>query len=291
MKFELDNIDFSYRSKVGVSDRLFERLSLSVNNGECVGIVGQEGVGKSTLLQIMDALLKPDKGKLFIDGKDVWQAPRKLHEIRRRIGFAFQFPEEQFFCETVEDELGFIAEKGNTAPDHSYQDYKNVLGEFGLSSKEYLPRSPFSLSMGEARLVALASLLMTNPQALLLDEPTAGLDGRGVDLVLSTLLRLKSRGLTIVIVSHDTNVLAELVSRVVVLEHSGIEIDLPARAFLTDTPMLLGYGFDVPDVIAFSRELRKKGYHIDEDCCTFEEAKQLIKALTSDRSRRDKQKS
>jgi energy-coupling factor transport system ATP-binding protein len=291
LKFELDNIDFSYHSKTEGSALLFEDLSFSVGNGECVGIVGREGVGKSTLLQIMDALRKPDKGKIFIDGKDVWLDPTKLHEIRRRIGFAFQFPEEQFFCETVEDELKFVSRTCRTAVSYPCRDYKDVLGEFGLSASEYLRRSPFSLSMGEARLVALASLLVTSPQALLLDEPTAALDGKGMDVVLTTLRRMKDRGLTIVIVSHDTNVLAEIVSRVVVIEDGKIELDLPLRAFFSDAPRLLAYGLDVPEVMAFVQELRKKGYHIEEDCHTYEEAKQLINTLRLDRFHNDKQKS
>ena len=274
MKFRLEQISFSYRPKSSPPRSVFAELDLVVEKGECVGVIGPEGSGKTTLLQLMDALLWPDQGKVLIDGIDAWDRPERLHELRRRIGFAFQFPEQQFFCETVRDELMYASRNYRVNGGHNRGE--DLLTEFGLTSPDFLDRSPFTLSIGEARRVAISSILMMRPSALLLDEPTVGLDGSGIDQVLSSLGRLRNEGVTIVIVSHDVNALAEIVSRVIVL-NDGIREDLPARVLLSDKERLGRHGYDTPEVVCYADELRQQGYVVEDGIITVDALKQALR--------------
>lgn len=225
MNFELNAVRFAYRSKAYGRREVFAALTLSVASGECVAIVGEEGTGKSTLLQLMDGLLRPDEGTVCVDGKDIWQAPKRLAAVRRRIGFAFQFPETQFFSETIRDELAFASRNFGTGIPSDEQMSK-ALAELGLAGLD-LTRSPFTLSMGEARRVALASILLHNPEALLFDEPTAGLDASGCECVASLLVRLRDERKTLVIATHDDDLIALVADRT---------IHLPAEAPVSKSP-------------------------------------------------------
>jgi energy-coupling factor transport system ATP-binding protein len=279
MTFQLEDVSFSYKSKVGSARAIFDGLSLAIGSGECVGIIGPEGSGKTTLLQLMDALVKPDRGKVLIDGRNIWQEPRRLHEIRRKVGFAFQFPEQQFFSETVGEELKFALRNFGMWSDSTAHRPEEALLTIGLQPEMFLQRSPFALSIGEARRVALASILTTQPRAILLDEPTVGLDASGVERVIGTLQQLKSKGVTIVIVSHDLDALAEIAERVVVLG-KGVEEDAPARILFYDQEKLARCGYDLPEVVRYMRELRAQGQAIPRDVLTMEEARKAIGELT-----------
>jgi energy-coupling factor transport system ATP-binding protein len=218
MKLQLDNVSFSYKSKAFPPRQVFADLNLMVESGECVAITGEEGVGKSTILELLDGQQKPDAGKVLVNGTDIWQEPKRLPEFRRRIGLTFQFPEEQFCYETVKDELLFAVRNLGLQSTNDETKCIAALYEVGLS-ENVLSRSPFSLSMGEARRVAIASLLVLDPDAYLLDEPTAGLDGFGVDIIRSLARRLTAEGKTIVLVSHDNELMSFLASRQIVLSN------------------------------------------------------------------------
>jgi energy-coupling factor transporter ATP-binding protein EcfA2 len=212
MNFHLEDIHFSYNDTP-----IFIHLDLTIGSGECVAIVGEEGSGKSTLLQLMDAIHRPLGGRMLINGNDVWEQPKALHQVRRRVGFAFQFPEQQFFHETVSDELLFASKNFNLPGDDDGRKCLSVLRELDLD-EAFMSRSPFSLSMGEARRVALAVSLVLDPDAFLLDEPTAGMDGFGFATVASLIERLKRRNKTVVFASHDHDIIQAVASRVVLLE-------------------------------------------------------------------------
>lgn len=222
MNFHLDKVCFSYKSKTFPSRQVFSELSLTGESGECIAIVGEEGTGKSTLLQLLNGLQKPDGGRVLVDGQDIWHNSKQLHRVRRRIGFAFQFPEQQFFCETVQDELLFAARNFGLLNSETKQNCSAGLKALGLD-ESILLRSPFSLSMGEARRVALASILVHQPDALLLDEPTAGLDAFGSEVVKSLILRLKAHHTTILFASHDIELVGAVASRIIVLANGKVE--------------------------------------------------------------------
>lgn len=223
MRFELDNVGFSYTSKSALPRSVFTRLHLLIDSGECVAIIGEEGAGKSTLLQLLNGLLRPQSGRVMVDGRDLWQEPSQTHLVRRRIGFAFQFPEQQFFCETVRDELLFAAKNFRT--DMGDENCLAALSSVGLSAA-FLSRSPFSLSMGEARRVALASILVLDPDVFLLDEPTAGLDGFGMELVSSLLEQLRTKHKTLVFASHDRDLVERVATRTITLADGTVRADL-----------------------------------------------------------------
>lgn len=222
MLLQLENITFTYASRALAPTRVFSNLNLTVAEGECVALCGEEGSGKSTLLQLINGLLKPDAGRVTVAGRDMWQNPKRLHEIRRNFGFAFQFPEQQFFCETVKDEMLFAA-RNFRLREIGEERCAAAIAELGLA-ENYLLRSPFSLSMGEARRVALASILVHDPAIFLLDEPTAGLDGFGMRTVMNLMLRLKLKRKTIIFASHDEDLIARVASREIALQAGAVPL-------------------------------------------------------------------
>ncbi len=254
MTFDLHGIGFAYHSKNSTRHRVFNGLTLSIQRGECVGVLGHEGAGKTTLLQCMAGLLTPDEGSISIDGTNVWQNNRFISRLRNRIGFAFQFPEQQFFCETVERELLYARNNFGEYESATYMAPHEALNVLGLDADRYLHRSPFSLSMGEARRVALATLLMTKPDALLLDEPTVGLDGAGVDIVLNLLCRMKHEGVTVVVVSHDVDVLAEAASRIIIMGNGSVLEDGAVEEVFVNDALLSAHGYGVPEIVRIMRD-------------------------------------
>ena len=234
-----------------------DSLNLKVSEAECVGVIGPEGSGKSTLLHVLDALLEPDAGVLLADERDVWKDHRSLPEMRKRIGLCFQFSEQQFVCDTVESEI--LMGMCPSSEKEGQEIVRSALLELGLLPERFLNRSPSSLSIGEARRLALASLLSRGPDVLLLDEPTSGLDGDGVARVLRFLRKQRDNGTTMIIVSHDLDLLAEVVSRVVVLAEGAIVADKLVADILSDGTTLRRHGYDLPEVVQLSRELQVKG--------------------------------
>lgn len=279
MTFDLRDVTFAYLAKNAKRNHVFGGLSLSIVKGECVGIIGHEGAGKSTLLQLMAGLLKPDGGTILIDGVDIWQQKKTISSLRGRIGFAFQFPEDQFFCETVSDELSYALDNLGKDVSPLFLKPEHALEALGLQSELYLQRSPYSLSMGEARRVALATLLMTKPDAILLDEPTVGLDGAGTEMVLLLLRRLKNEQSTIVVVSHDVDVLAEVATRIIIMGDRGIREDGPVQSLFTNGELLTKYGYQLPEVVSFMAGQVQRGQDAGKTFFTFQEAKTWLDSV------------
>jgi energy-coupling factor transport system ATP-binding protein len=227
MTFQLEHIAFSYKSKVGASRSVFTDLNLSIGSGAFVLIAGEEGSGKTTLLHVLAGLQRPNAGMVAVDGKHIWESAEQLRSVRRRIGVAFQFPEQQFFCETVHDEL-LYASRNFHVPD-ARAAVRSALARLGLPST-LLSTSPFALSTGEARRVALASLLPSAPDAFLLDEPTAGLDGFGIAAVLSLLAELSRQRKTIILATHQTPLFFHLAHRLIELNEGRIAAEFDLRS-------------------------------------------------------------
>jgi ABC-type glutathione transport system ATPase component len=255
MNIALDRISFAYPDRYRSAVPVLRDLSLDIRDGECLGILGPEGSGKSTLLQVLDALLRPDKGSVRVDGIDLWSASGQLRNFRRRAGIAFQFPEQQFLCDSVAEELAYTADRfgveDRLAP-------AEALARFGLDYGAVSARSPFLLSMGEARRVALATLLVHRPQLLLFDEPTSGLDGPGTDMVIRVVQSLQGEGKTIVVTSHDVDVLAETTSRVAVIADGRLAHEGETRSVLGDASLLERYGFSLPGAVEVLRGLERQ---------------------------------
>lgn len=281
MRFDLHEVSYSYRWKSGVSLKALDRVNLGISTGECVGVIGGEGAGKSTLLHVMDALLRPETGKVCIDGNDMWNEDGQPHLVRQRIGLAFQFPEQHFFSQTVAAEMRSFPLEVRTV--EMEQRAAELLDALGLPHTRFCRRSPLSLSIGEAHRLALASALVRRPLALLLDEPTAGLDGEGSSRVRSCLMRLRREGVTIVIASHDIDFLSDLVSRVVVLEGGCIRVDAPAEELLVDAQRLEQFGYDMPESVHVAADLRARGYVLEKRFYTPHELRLLVSGSASGR--------
>jgi energy-coupling factor transport system ATP-binding protein len=246
MNIALEHVAFSYSGRFQAPVPVLSDFSLRIARGESVGVIGPEGAGKSTVLQILDALQRPGAGRLIADGEDIWSGGQPRSDFRRKVGFAFQFPEQQFLCETVTEELVYTSERFGVT---DRVDPETALAAFDLDHRAIGGRSPFLLSMGEARRVALATLLVHRPDLFLIDEPTSGLDGSGSAQVIKALRELHAGGKTLVIVSHDVDVLAEVVSRVVIVARGSVAHDGDVRAVLGDSRLLGEFGFPAPDSV------------------------------------------
>jgi energy-coupling factor transport system ATP-binding protein len=277
MKVVLDDVSILYRAQHRPRHMVFEHLSLRIASGERVGIIGPEGAGKSTLLQVLDGLHRPETGNVVLDGCDIWAKPDALPSLRSSIGYAFQFPEQQFFGETVFEELtfGLRCRGEKVSPDDVR--CRDVLESVGMDPGHTLRRSPFSLSMGEARRVAIASVLMGHPRLLLLDEPTAGLDAEGIGTILSAVSQTHTKGMTIVLVSHDIDVLGEAVDRLVILDGGSVVDDRPVGALLMDESRLAVYGYDPPETMQLIEEMRKAGAAIPRRYYRREEVREVLR--------------
>jgi len=283
VQIELRNISFSYRSKQRVSE-VFRDLSLVFASGEAVGILGREGSGKSTLLQLLAGLQRPQQGEVLVGEKAPWEL-NQWTEVRKKIGILFQFPEQQFFQETVEREVGFSMRNFGVSRDQEKEKCWQVLRLVGFEPEIIAQKSPFTLSIGEARKIAFASILVMNPKLLLLDEPTAGLDAHGVDAMMDILHQLRRRGTTIIIVSHDTNLLAEIAARIIVLAGGKVAFDGTANTLYRDKNLLANYGYDQPETVRCAHLLRKKGMVMEDRLYGADELLSLAKPGPASRIR------
>jgi energy-coupling factor transport system ATP-binding protein len=256
MDLSFNNVSYAYPLRDGKVKQALTGVSLTVRKGECLGIIGPEGAGKTTLLLVMDMLLVPDEGSVLADGVNVWEKKEIAVRERRRIGMGFQFPEQQFVAETVEEELLFPASARNSLPPILPAD---ALSAVGLDPKRFLKRYPFHLSMGEARRVALASLLVRSPEVLLLDEPTVGLDGEGKEEFLRFIKAQHNQGTTLVMVSHDLDCLCEVATNIVVLREGCVEGAGSVASVMRDAGLLNLAGYDQPETITILDHLASKG--------------------------------
>ena len=263
MTFRMDQVGFAYRERNrGAPREVFRALSVAIGDGECVAILGGEGCGKSTLLSLLDGLLAPERGTLLIDGRNPHAEPGHGRAARNRIGYAFQFPEEQFLHETVAREFeDALTARG--VPDREVRDRMlSSLRFAGLDPEATPARSPFTLSAGESRRVVFALLHAARPVALLLDEPTAGLDAPGAACLTKLVAEVKREGGTIVVATHDVDFAAENADRVLMLGDGGVAAEGSADEMLTSGALLAGFGYELPETVALAERLRKEGKSI-----------------------------
>ncbi len=252
-------------------------VSVTIRAGEIVGIIGPTGSGKSTLVQHMNGLLRPTRGRVYLDGVDI-QAPgvdRKL--VRQQIGLLFQYPEQQLFEETVFADVAFGPRNLGLEEVAVRDRVRDALDLVGLSPDRFGPRSPFALSSGEMRRVAIAGLLAMTPRMLILDEPTAGLDPLSRQDILAHIVRLhRERGLTIVLVTHSMDAVARLCERLIVMDRGRVASDGPIRAVFSDAAHLAALGLGLPQVTLVAHRLRERGLDVRPDVLTVEEARAAI---------------
>ncbi len=264
MLIRIENLAHTYARGTPLAHAALRGVSLEIAPGERVGIVGRTGSGKSTLVQHLAGLLRPTSGRVLLDG--VIAHTRSSAAQRRKLALAFQYPEHQIFEHTVLREVAFGPRHLGLRKDEIAGRVSWALEMVGLDAEAMGARVPFTLSGGEMRRVALASVLAMRPEVLILDEPTAGLDPQGRRELLAQVRRWQEEiGMTLVLVSHDLDELAHVVERVVLLNDGQVAIDGPARQVLSDGPLLRAAGLDVPQPVALLQMLRKAGWDVRTD--------------------------
>ncbi len=252
-------------------------VCLSIQAGECLAVIGPTGSGKTTLAEHMTGLLRPMSGTIRVFGGELWKGRRRPHIDGHRTGFVFQFPELQFFEETVLDEIAFAPRNLGCDPVEIAHRVGKAMEQVGLDAT-FGARSPLSLSAGEQRLVAVASILSMKPEILILDEPTAGLDPGAVAGIAELIRTLHEQGITIVLISHHLDLVAQVAGRIVVINHGRIILDGPPRFVWQHENLLASIGLDIPEPARIVRTLRAMGWDIETDALTLEEARDAILA-------------
>ena len=260
MEIKFCDVNFSYNTSTSICNNILDNISFVFESGNIYGIVGKSGSGKTTLLQMINGLLLPTSGKIMV-GKYKLQNNSKqksIAQLRSNIGFVFQFPEEQFFCSTVREEIQYAMKNFNIKVNVLDKQTSDALKMVGLND-DYLDCDPFSLSHGEMRKVALASALAYNPKVLILDEPTIGLDDNGKKNLIKIIRNLKLRyKKTVIIVSHDTDFLLKITDQVILLDNGKITLSGDKYTVLSNEKMMKNCNVKVPDILAFSNLVKRK---------------------------------
>ena len=252
-------------------------VTLSIDAGSFVGLLGPTGSGKSTLIQHFNALLRPTSGTVRVGGVDLSQPRADVRTVRRQVGLVFQYPEHQLFEETVFDDVAYGPRNLGLATPEVQDRVRDALRLVGVDPDGFGRRSPFSLSGGEMRRVAIAGVLAMQPQVLVLDEPAAGLDPQGKQEILGQIRTLhRERGLTVILITHSMDEAAQLVDRIVVMNLGQVAMDGPVRGIFRRADELASLGLGVPAITDLMLRLRRRGVAVRPDVLSLEEARAAI---------------
>ena len=279
MPIEIKHLDHIYMPDSPFETKALDDVTLTIGDGEFVGLIGHTGSGKSTLVQHLNGLMKPDHGSVIVDGMDVSDKNTDLREIRRRVGLVFQYPEHQLFEETVRKDVSFGPRNLGCSEQEIEERVVKACHQVGLSD-EKLDMSPFDLSGGNKRRVAIAGVLAMRPRVLVLDEPTAGLDPRGRNELLELIRGLHEEdGNTIVMVSHSMDDISALAQRIIVMNEGRVAMDGTPREVFAHPQELVDMHLGVPAAAQLAMELRKRGYDLPDNVYTLDEMRSLILAM------------
>jgi len=280
MSIEVRHLTHCYGEGTALRNVALEDVSFTVENGEFLGIVGHTGSGKSTLVQHLNGLLKPTSGQVLIDGEDLNGEHADRRALRLRVGLVFQYPEYQLFEETVEKDIAFGPKNQKLPAEEIRERVRYAMDCVHLDYDQYAQKSPFELSGGQMRRVAIAGVLAMRPSVLILDEPTAGLDPRGRDRILSMLEELRDREhTTILMVSHSMDDMARLATRLLVISGGRVIATGTPREIFAQDQMMTGIGLDVPEAARLCRILREKGLPLPADLYRPEELRDHLLRL------------
>lgn len=281
MSIELKNVKYKYNMS---SDKYaLDNINLQINKNEFIGIIGHTGSGKSTLVQLFNGLVYPTEGTVLVDNEEISEENKaNLKQVRQKVGLVFQYPEYQLFEETIALDIAFGPKNLGLSDDEVQKRVKESMKLVGLDYEKFKDESPFDLSGGQKRRVAIASILAMQPQYLILDEPTAGLDPEGRDEILGELRKIynSDNELTVVVVSHSMEDIAKIANRVIVMSDGKIfDDDIPEKIY-SNEEQLENIGLDVPQITKVTSLLKNKGYKFDKTIINVEEAYEaLIKQM------------
>ncbi len=251
-------------------------VNIDVKEDELVAVIGHTGSGKSTLVQHLNGLVRPTSGKVYVDGEDIWAEPKNIRSVRFKVGLVFQYPEYQLFDETVEKDIAFGPRNLGLSEAEIAERVKWASDIVGLSD-ELLKKSPFDLSGGEKRRAAIAGVLAMKPKVLILDEPTAGLDPKGRDMLLEKISRYRKESHTsVVLVSHSMEDVARIADRVIVMHDGRVDMTGSTREVFSHSKHLTDIGLNVPGVTKIMHRLRLMGADLPDDILTVKEAHDVL---------------
>jgi len=276
-----ENLTYIYSAGTTFEKAAIENINIEIEQGEFVGIIGHTGSGKSTLIQHLNGLLKPHSGKVYIDGEDIWEKPKEIRKFRFKVGLVFQYPEYQLFEETVFKDIAFGPKNMGLADSEIEERVWEAASLVGLREK-HMQKSPFELSGGQKRRVAIAGVIAMRPDVLILDEPTAGLDPRGRDKILGEIQRYHEQGAgknTVLLVSHSMEDIAKYAHKVLVMNEATIYLYDEVDKVFAHATEIAEMGLAVPQVTRICAALREMGYDISPETYTVESAKAQILAL------------
>ncbi len=284
MSIKLEGINYIYGQGTEMVVHALKDIHIEIKDGEFVGLIGHTGSGKSTLVQHLNGLIKPTDGHIYFDGQDIYAEGYDMKKHRSNVGLVFQYPEHQLFEVDVLSDVCFGPKNLGLKKEEVQKLAKEALAMVGMDEK-YFKRSPFDLSGGQKRRVAIAGVLAMKPKMLVLDEPTAGLDPQGRKEILELISSLRERaGITIVLVSHSMEDVAEYVDRVIVMNKGSVAYDGAPKEVFSHFEELEEMGLAAPEVSYIVHTLRKKGLEVETDAITMEEAaRDILAALEARR--------
>ncbi len=272
MALKLDHVNYIYDADTEMAHVALKDVTLEIGGGEFIGLIGHTGSGKSTLVTHLNGLVKPTSGQVLFDGQDINEKDYDRKKLRSKVGLVFQYPEHQLFETDVLADVCFGPKNLGLSKDEVEKRAYEALRLVGLSD-EYYKQSPFDLSGGQKRRVAIAGVIAMEPEILVLDEPTAGLDPKGKNEILDLLKKLhKEKGITIVLVSHSMEDVANYVDRIIVMDHGQVKFDDEPRKVFENYKDLEKMGLAAPQVTYIMKDLKEKGFDVDDTVTTIEQA-------------------
>lgn len=276
---QIEDLTHTYSAGTPFQRNAVEGLSMTVGAGEFLGVIGHTGSGKSTLIQHLNGLLQPTSGRILLEGKDIWADPKKIRDVRFKVGLVFQYPEYQLFEETVYKDIAFGPKNMGLGAEEIDRRVRDAATFVGLH-ETLLDKSPFELSGGQKRRVAIAGVIAMEPKVLVLDEPTAGLDPQGRDAILAQIQAYhRAKGAAVVLVSHSMEEIARNVDRIVVLSDGKVYMEGTPKQVFARAHELEQVGLDVPQVTKVAAALKARGLDIDTAVYTVEALEQKLLSL------------
>lgn len=276
MAIKIEHLNYIYSEGTAYEKKALNDVNLEIPDGQFVGIIGHTGSGKSTLIQHLNGLIKATSGVIYYNGENIYAQGYSMKELRSKVGLVFQYPEYQLFEVDVLTDVCFGPKNLGLSSEETKQRALDALHQVGLKEKHY-KKSPFELSGGQKRRVAIAGILAMQPEVLILDEPTAGLDPKGRDDILDQIAKLhKERGITVILVSHSMEDVAKYVDRIIVMEKGCVRYDDVPKKVFEHYQDLESIGLAAPQVTYLMQELKKRGMDVDVTATTVEEAKHTI---------------
>lgn len=276
MSIELKHVTYTYNPGTAYEMHALKDINLKIPDGQFIGMIGHTGSGKSTLIQHLNGLIRPTQGEVLYEGENIWKENYNLKQLRSQVGLVFQYPEHQLFEIDVLTDVCFGPRNLGLSQEEAEEQAKKALEQVGIPEELYR-KSPFELSGGQKKRVAIAGVLAMNPRILILDEPTAGLDPKGRDEILDEIAKLhKMRKISIVLVSHSMEDIAKYVERIIVMNKGEVAFDNTPREVFSHYRELEAIGLAAPQITYIMHALREKGMDVATDAITVEEAKESI---------------